>query len=102
MPFTHLLLHGQVQAPMKFHLSSHFFVAKSLTLRGGRSTVAANEIGNNHLGVYKQPYSPRRLCDCKSGMYMPNWLNNLEPDTSTQETKGTAQSDYSQFHLPQL
>ena len=25
----------------------------------------ADEIRNNHLGVYKQPYGPRRLCNCK-------------------------------------
>ena len=45
-------------------------------------TVAAGEIGNNHLGVCKQPYSPRLLCDYKSCMCMQNWLNNLEPITS--------------------
>ena len=26
-------------------------------------TVVADEIGNNHLGVYKQPCSPRHFCD---------------------------------------
>ena len=31
------------------------------------TTVAAGEIGNNHLGVYKQPCSPRR----------PLWLQKL-------------------------
>ena len=30
-------------------------------------TVAADEIGKNHLGVYKQPYSPHR----------PLWLQEL-------------------------
>ena len=67
-----------------------------------QTTNTADEIGNNHLGVYKQPYSPRRLCDCKSGVCIPNWLNNLEPVTLHQEIKGAAQSEYSDFFLPQL
>ena len=33
---------------------------------------------------------------------MPNWLNNLETVTSHQQIEGMAQSDYYQFHLPQL
>ena len=65
-------------------------------------TVATSEMRSNHLGVYKQPYSPCHLCDCKSCMCMPNWLNNLEPVTLHQETEGAARSDYSRFHLPQL
>ena len=48
------------------------------------------------------PTAPDALCDCKSCVCMPNWLNNLEPITSHQEIKGAAQSDYSQIHLPQL
>ena len=64
--------------------------------------LAADEIENNHFGASKQPYSTRRLCDCKSCMCMPNPLNNLEPVTSHQEIEGAAQSEYSQFHLPQL
>ena len=48
------------------------------------------------------PTAPNALCDCKSCVCMPNWLNNLEPITSHQEIEGAAQSDYYQFHLPQL
>ena len=46
--------------------------------------------------------APDVLCDYKSCVCMPNWLNNLEPVTSHPEIKGAAQSDHSQFHLPQL
>ena len=49
------------------------------------TTVAAYEIRNNHLLVYKQTYSLRRLCDMKSCICMQKWLNNLEPVTSHQE-----------------
>ena len=64
--------------------------------------VAASEIGNNHLGVYKQPYSPRRLSDCKCCMFLPilpNWLNNLELVTLHQEVKVKVITLYSRFHL---
>ena len=43
-------------------------------------TVAADEIRNNHLGAYKQPYDPCFLCDCRGVLQsacMPNWLNNV-------------------------
>ena len=64
--------------------------------------VMADKIRNNHLGVYKQPCSPQCLCDYKNCMCIPDWLNNLEPVTSHLETEGAAQSDFAQFHLPQL
>ena len=60
-------------------------------------TVAADEIGNNPSGVHKHPYSPRHLCDSKSGTCLQKWLNNLEPITSRQAIKGAAQSDYSRY-----
>ena len=68
-------------------------------------TVVADEIRNNHLGVYKQLYSPRHLCDCKTCMCVRQtaWtVNNSETITSHQEIEGTGQSDYSRVHLPQL
>ena len=48
------------------------------------------------------PTASNTPCDCKSCVWMPNYLNNLEPVISHQEIEGAAQSDYSQFHLPQL
>ena len=41
------------------------------------------------------PTAPDDLCDGKSCMCMPNWLNNLEPVTPHQKMEGAAQRDYS-------
>ena len=54
------------------------------------ATVAADEIGNTHLDVYKEPYSSPCLCICKSYMRMPNWLTNIEPITSHQDIESPA------------
>ena len=84
--------------PVAGHPASHSWsMATTGCSGGGRTTVVAGEIGNNHSGVYKQPYSPRRLSVSawKSCVCMPNWLNNLEPVTSYQEIEGVAQSDHS-------
>ena len=62
---------------------------------------AAGEVRSNHLGVYKQPYSPL-MSLWREKLYLHAKLNSLEPVTSHKGIEGATQSDYSQFHLPPL
>ena len=45
------------------------------------NTIVADEMRNNHLDVYKQPYSPCHLGDWKARKCMKNWLSNSDPLT---------------------
>ena len=60
------------QCPRRFHIPDN-------------NTLAADEIGNNHLGVYKQPYSLRRplwlekaVCACQTGWILQNPLHHTK------------------------
>ena len=56
----HARTHARMFTPLQYFVAEVklFLFVLYLCCLSGTATVAANEIGNNHLGVYKQSYSP--------------------------------------------